>query len=365
LAELQLIEWIRTHALPEGAGEVLIGPGDDTAVLGVGAERIAFATDAVVCGVHFGPEAPGRAVGWKALAANISDLAAMGAEPVACVGAVALASTGGGGGGDGGERGGGEDYGRAKYAGLAECAAEFGCPVVGGDVSAAPEGSATTLAVSVIGRFGEHVQPVLRSGAEAGQAVYVTGELGGSGAGRHLSFTPRLAEGLWLAREGLAQAMIDVSDGLATDLRHICRESGVGACIDEAAVPVSAAAREGARATGRPGRTGLEHALCDGEDFELLFTVAAADCARLESAWPSDVGLTRIGETTGDRGRIVLRAADGAERPLELGGYEHDIGGGGGGGSDPARPGRRGEPAGGGEHDGPAPGAILNAGGRQ
>jgi len=313
LGELALIEWIRGHALAAGAGEVVVGPGDDAAVLRIGAELVAFATDAVVAGVHFGPGAPGRAVGWKALAANVSDLAAVGAEPVASVAAVAMGSPGG------------DEYGRAIYEGLAVCAAEFGCPVVGGDVSAAPEGAATVVSVSVIGRFAGGARPVLRSGAAPGQPVYVTGELGGSALGRHLEFRPRLAEGLWLAREGLAAAMIDVSDGLAADMAHICRESRVGAVIDEAAVPVSAAAREGASASGR---TALEHALADGEDFELLFSVAPGDAARLERGWPTGVRLTRIGETTERAGDIILRGVAGRERPLALRGYEHDLGGG-------------------------------------
>jgi len=318
LGELALIEWIRGHAIGAGAGEVVVGPGDDAAILRIGAELVAFATDAVVAGIHFGPGAAGSAVGWKALAANVSDLAAVGAEPVASVAAVALGTPGG------------DEYGRAVYEGLAACAAEFGCPVVGGDVSAAPEGAATVVSVSVIGRFAGGARPVLRSGAAPGQPVYVTGELGGSGLGRHMEFRPRLAEGLWLAREGLAAAMIDVSDGLAADIAHICRESGVGAVIDEGAVPVSAAAREAAEESGR---TALEHALADGEDFELLFTVAPGDAAGLESGWPTDLRLTRLGETTDRAGEIVLRTAAGGEGPIGVGGYEHGLGGGGAGGA--------------------------------
>ncbi len=305
MGELGLIAWIRERAM--ASDEVEVGSGDDVAVLRIGAERVAFATDVVVAGTHFAAETPGRAVGWKALAANISDLAATGSKPVACVGSVSLGDPGG------------DEFARELYLGLAECGEAYGCPVVGGDVAGC--NGPTSVAVAVIGRF--EAEPVLRSGAGPGQVIYVTGDLGGSILGSHLSFRPRLEHGLWLAGAGLATAMIDVSDGLATDLGHLAKESGVGAVIDEGKLPVSGAARELARTTGRAP---VDHALSDGEDFELLFTARAEDADEIESRWPEGVRLSRIGETTA-AGGIMLRGDDGSTRPMTMKGFEHGLGG--------------------------------------
>jgi thiamine-monophosphate kinase len=164
---------------------------------------------------------------------------------------------------------------------------------------------------------------VLRSGAKAGDAIFVTGELGGSLAGRHLEFEPRLAEARWLAEHFPIHAMIDLSDGLAGDLRHILKASRVGAELLKPAIPIHRAAKLRAQG-GASAKPPLVAALTDGEDFELLFTVAGADAVRLLDAWKKQFPKLRlgcIGKITSAEG-IMLRDKNGAQ-PLTSDGYVH------------------------------------------
>jgi len=164
---------------------------------------------------------------------------------------------------------------------------------------------------------------VLRSGAEAGDAIFVTGELGGSLAARHLEFEPRLAEGRWLAEHFPIHAMIDLSDGLAGDLQHILKTSRVGAELLTTSIPISRTAKLASRSESS-AKTPLLAALTDGEDFELLFTVASKDAVPLLDAWKVQfphLKLTCIGKITAGEG-ITLRGKTGA-RPLTEHGYEH------------------------------------------
>jgi len=164
-------------------------------------------------------------------------------------------------------------------------------------------------------------QPVLRSGAKPGDWIVVTGACGGSLAGRHLTFTPRLAEAARLAEMVSLHAMIDISDGLAADLHHLLDESRVGAVIEAATVPIHVD-------VGQPadGRTALDHALADGEDFELIFTIAAEEGPRLLSAWEHPTPLTVIGRITSESG-CHLQAADGTLEDLPPQGWTHSLGG--------------------------------------
>ena len=160
-----------------------------------------------------------------------------------------------------------------------------------------------------------------RAGAQPGDGIFVTGELGGSLAGRHLEFTPRLAEGRWLAEHFPIHAMIDLSDGLAGDLRHLLVAGSVGAELLQRAVPVSRAAKTRAREGGKPA---LVAALTDGEDFELLFTAASRDAVRLLDAWRKqfpDVPLTCIGRITAEPG-LRMRDERGVQT-FEEHGYVH------------------------------------------
>jgi thiamine-monophosphate kinase len=164
---------------------------------------------------------------------------------------------------------------------------------------------------------------VLRSGAKTGDAIFVTGELGGSLAGKHLEFEPRLAEARWLAEHFSVHAMIDLSDGLAGDLRHILKASRVGAELLKPAIPISRAAKLRAKEGSRT-KSPFAAALADGEDFELLFTVAGADAVKLLDAWKKQfpkLKLSCIGKITAGEG-VTIRDQTGVQ-PLTAHGYVH------------------------------------------
>ncbi len=303
--EWVLIDWIRgrTRLDPE---TVPIGPGDDMALVRLGEEEMLITVDALLEGTHFDlSRASPRQVGHKALAVSLSDAAAMAARPVCAVAWVGL------------PEGRSMAFAEAISEGLRDAAARYDCPIVGGDVTSG--GGPLTVGTALVARPAG-VRPVRRSGARPGDALFVTGRLGGSVLGRHLAVEPRVAEARQLAARVHLHAMIDLSDGLSTDLGHLTRESGVGAEVEAAAVPIAPDAEKLAR---EDGRSPLEHALDDGEDFELLFAVSPADAEGLAAEPPvGRVPLTRIGTVLEGKG-MTLMAADGSRRPLEPGGYEH------------------------------------------
>lgn len=309
--ETDLIAWIRGHVPHAAGGDLLVGPGDDCAILRIDDERaLAFAADALVDGVHFDLSAhAARDAGWKALCVNLSDIAAMGYEPFAATATVSL------------PRGGDPAVPEDLCRGLWDAASAFHCPVVGGDITTTPDGR-LTISVAILGR-GPAGGAFLRSGAKPGDAVFVTGALGGSIRGRHLRFAPRLAEAARLRAIGGVTAMIDVSDGLSTDLNHVARESGVGAEVNEAAIPLSDDAR--ALADENASRTALEHALHDGEDFELLFTAHPDAAARIEREWDLETPLTRIGRMLDAGENVWIMRESGDRSPLTPGGFEHRL----------------------------------------
>ena len=286
---------------------VVAGPGDDCAVLdlGIPGQRLLFKTDAVVEGVHFTRETPPALVGRKALARCLSDIAAMAGEPTHAVVTLGL------------PKGYDPDYVQKLYDGLGDLALQYRVGIVGGETTTTPGG--VMLSVAMLGRVKEG-REVYRRGAKPGDAVFVTGELEGSLAGHHLEFEPRLAEAQWLADHFKVHAMIDLSDGLAGDLPHLLRASGVGAELMAKALPISRAARLQAR-TGKPA---LEAALTDGEDFELLFTVASAVAVRLVDAWKAQfpkLRLSCIGKIMPGAG-LVIRDRSGVKE-LSANGYVH------------------------------------------
>lgn len=302
MRELEFIEWIRRQGGFDPA-VVALGPGDDCAVLNLGGEKLLLTTDQVLDGVHFSlgghePEAAGR----KAAARSLSDIAAMAALPVAMVATVAA------------PKGFSRADAEALYRGLRGAGEAFDCPLVGGDVAAWSEAAGRLhVSVTVAGRSAG-LEPVLRSGAKVGEAICVTGALGGAWRGsRHLSFTPRIHEARKLAAEFGVGAMIDVSDGLAADLGHIATESGVAAEVDAPAVPV----HEDACRADDP----LSAALFDGEDYELLFTLPPDRAARLIQSQPLGVAVTRIGVIVEGAGLTLIRA--GRRERLQPGGWEH------------------------------------------
>lgn len=289
---------------------VVRGAGDDCAILDLGVPDrwTLFKTDAVVEGIHFLPATPPEQVGRKALARCLSDIAAMAGTPTAALVTLGL------------PRGFDPDRVAAIYRGLNELAAETGVAVVGGETTTIPE--RLLLSISLIG-WVPRGRALLRSGARSGDAVFVSGELGGSLAERHLTFAPRLAEARWLAEHCEVHALMDVSDGLAGDLRHILHASRAGAELLADAIPISPAARR--RAREHPdAKPALLAALTDGEDFELLFTVASREAVTVLDGWRRAFPGTRlscIGRITAEPG-LRLRDRQGV-RPLELHGYVH------------------------------------------
>jgi len=298
--EFDFIDWIRAQRAPEGAAPedfVHVPPGDDLAVLKWPVDDLLLVgVDQVLDGVHFDASRHSpRAIGRKAMNRNLSDCAAMGCLPAAALATVAL------------PKGASIDYAKELYLGLRDAADPYYCPVVGGDTGS--WAGKLVVTVTIFGRSGG-VKPVTRAGAKPGDAIYVTGPLGGSIRGRHMTFEPRVFLGRQLAQTGLSTAMIDLSDGLSRDLAHICRQSGVGAVVQASAVPTHDDAVE----MRRDGHSPLEHALHDGEDYELLFTGPEGRFAGLAKP---------IGMITASPG--VWLQTDGRTEPLEPKGWEHSL----------------------------------------
>ncbi len=250
------------------------GPGDDCAIIDDGGENLLLLkTDALVEHVHFLPTAPARSVGWKAAARVVSDFAAMGGRPnhflvtLALPGETAVSWV--------------EDL----YRGIGDCLKKFGGVLAGGETSSVPGGSAAVISIAATGAV-RRENVVLRSTGKPGDYIFVTGLLGGSIHGKHLDFTPRIRETNWLVSHFKPTAMMDLSDGLGKDLPRLTAASNCGFSIDEISLPIS------------PGSTAAE-AIGDGEDFEILFTIAPEKSGELIAAWPfPDLPLTRIGQLT-------------------------------------------------------------------
>lgn len=260
-----------TRGLPCGE-DVRLGAGDDCAVIGGARDRMwqLLKTDCVVEGVHFlAAEKPAR-IGWKAMCRAVSDIAAMGGGPRHALITIAVAC----------------DvkmaWLRGIYAGLRAAARRFGVSIVGGETSRSP--GPAFISIALTGEV-ERTRCVTRGGGKAGDVLFVTGRLGGSLAGKHLDFIPRIAEARWLTANFKIRAMMDISDGLAADLPRLARASGCGFEICEETIP-------------RNRGCTVAQALSDGEDFELLFAVRPADASRLEAQWRRKfpkLPLTKIG----------------------------------------------------------------------
>jgi thiamine-monophosphate kinase len=304
-SEFAFIDWIRSRT-PVYPG-VLIGIGDDAAQLRVGqAGDCLITVDMLMDGVDFRlGETPPLTIGRKALAVSLSDIAAMAGKPFAAVIALALPQTRG------------RQVAERIQAGISALAAEFHVALVGGDTNSwdGPLVVCSTVLGMPTGKG-----PVRRNGAEAGDWILVTGEFGGSILGKHLTFQPRVREAIALHQAAHLHAMIDVSDGLAADLHHLLDESRVGATIRAADLPISEAALR-----IDDLRSPVEHALGDGEDFELLFTVSPDDGRHLCAKPPRDVRLSHIGEIVAERG-CTLIDIDGRHAPLPRLGWVHSLG---------------------------------------
>ena len=235
--------------------DLVVGPGDDCAVVRTGGTYQLLKTDCIAEGVHFlRSEDPAR-VGWKALCRPLSDMAAMGGVPghaLVTIFSPPDLDTG---------------YWVEFYKGIRRAARKFGVAIAGGEMSRQPHGIAVSVALTGMAPGGQFV---LRSGGRPGDLLFVTGRLGGSISGHHLDFVPRLKEGRWLA--GRASAMMDLSDGLGSDLPRLAGASECGFDVDLANIPVK-------------NGTGIQEALTDGEDYELLFAIPPRKAKALSKDW--------------------------------------------------------------------------------
>jgi thiamine-monophosphate kinase len=330
--ELARLDKHKNSSLITHHSSLIQGIGDDAAVIRQrsGLDTIVTA-DLLVEGIDFDLDrfqTRPRDLGHKSLAVSLSDISAMGARPRFCLLSVGVPSARWQ-----------SRFLEEFYKGVRALAARHGVAIIGGDTSRTPE---RVVVDSVVLGEVRRGRAVLRSGARAGDQIFVTGALGGAAAGlkilesravspsavkltraqrrlvaRQLKPEPRVEWGMLLGEKRLATAMIDLSDGLSSDLAHICRESGVGAVVDAALVPFDPLLKS----THETEAGALSLALDGGEDFELLFTVRPRDATKLPSEF-GDVAVTRIGEITGERGKVRL-LQDGRARALKPRGFEH------------------------------------------
>lgn len=303
MAEFAFIDWIRRRVTDRTP--VLLGIGDDAAVLKPSDRPLLVTTDMLMEGTDFTfPETTPELAGRKSLAVNLSDIAAMAGMPTAAFVSVALPK----------QRG--TAFAEAFFTGFLDLADGYGVILAGGDTNtwSGPLVANITLLGYPVGKGA-----VTRAGAKPGDKIFVTGELGGSILGHHLTFTPRIQAAQQLVDLVNLHAMIDISDGLAADLHHILHASQVGAVIEAKQLPLRAAASQ-----MPDGQSPLHHALSDGEDFELLFTVSPDDADKLPRDWHGPPRLTCIGEITAARG-CFLRDEHNGSQPLPALGWQHRL----------------------------------------
>ncbi len=320
LGEIGFLKKIEA-SLPLSDKSVLIGIGDDAAAVRVSkGKTLLTTTDLLTEGIHFDLRyASFFQLGAKALLVNISDIAAMGGIPKYALIAIAVP----------------DNIKVADlnelYRGIKKTASSYKVSIIGGDTSASKKG--LMINITLLGEMQEKFI-VRRNGARAGDKIFITGTLGDSSAGlellkkgemkgsfikRHLMPDPRVKEALFIAQNRLATSMIDISDGLSTDLNHICRMSRVGAVIYEEKIPISAGLRK-----TRLKRLPLHYALSGGEDYELLFTVNEKNVKKIYSAISKNrLSAAIIGEITERKKGILLVDSKGGQRPLLPTGFEH------------------------------------------
>lgn len=296
IGEFGLIERIAKNVRVDSS--VIKGIGDDAAVIAYTKEKYLLVTiDSLIEDVHFEiKKATPFQIGWKALACNISDIAAMGGIPTYAVVSLSLPpclSVG---------------FVDCLYRGIEAVAHTFKVNIVGGDTDRSKK---VAITICLLGEV-ERRNLTTRGGAKVGDIIFVTGQLGGARYGRHLRFIPRVEEARFLVRKYSLSAMIDISDGLASDLNQITRSSSVGAVIYEALIPVSR-------------RALLRDALFYGEDFELLFTLPVREARRFSAfnKKPIITPFTQIGEIMDRRFGVKIVDRRGRIKPLKPNGFRH------------------------------------------
>ena len=296
IGEFGLIEKIAKGARTDSS--VVKGIGDDAAVLAWTKDKYLLATvDMLIEGAHFRRSAPPQNIGWKALCCSLSDIAAMGGVPKWALVSCGLPKNMT------------VRYADKIYSGIKKAAGRFGVNIVGGDTNASKK---ITIDVTVLGEVKKE-NLVLRSGAKAGDFIFVTGSLGGSIYGRHLNFIPRLKEAQILVKNFKINSMIDLSDGLSSDLNHIIKQSGVGAIVYGELIPKSRRAKT------------INNALCEGEDFELLFTMSKKEGFKLldKKARLFGIPVTRIGSVTDKKFGAKIADILGRKKDLIAKGFRH------------------------------------------
>jgi len=302
MSEDDITEWFARQS-KLNAVDFTIGIGDDMAQIQWAEEAsVLVTTDMLLDGVHFDlRKTTLEQVGYKAMAVSLSDCAAMATVPTAAVVCVALPKKFG------------EEELKQLHAGITSAGDKFNCELVGGDITRWNTDGSFAIGIAMLSRKAGS-EPIKRSGAKVGDYICVTGSLGGAGFGKHLEFEPRVKEAIKIAQMVTVNSMIDISDGLSSDLNRICRASQVGAIIEAQRIPIS----DEAKKTEEP----LSSALNDGEDFELLFTLSEKDCQRLLRQWNGPIAITRIGTAT-DTGKMQIKMANGQISDLEARGYDH------------------------------------------
>jgi thiamine-monophosphate kinase len=284
--EFGYIKWLQKHLIY--GKNVVIGSGDDCAVVKLPNGNLLYATtDTIVGGVDFNRATPEQ-IGYKSVAISLSDLAAMGGGFTKIYALISASLPG---------KFAKPSFTHPLFKGMYSICKRFGVQIIGGDISSTQGPITITSTLLGINKS----KPVTRFGARSGDAILVTGRLGGSILGRHLKFSPRLLEAAWLNKRYKITSMIDISDGLAADLNHILEASQAGATLDELSIPIS---RDAYKLKGNA----LPHALNDGEDFELLFTASLKEAVNIISDSVLKIPVSIIGMITKQKGiRLISK----------------------------------------------------------